>query len=244
MINFLGKTLVIVHTLLCLLGMTWAGAMFLQFTDLGWKVPRQHLDQSIPSEFDKSVASIKLALQGRDLILPGVRPPQDSLRDTANYLPGNHLFYASELNRLRKSSDPIVVKGLKEGLDYLEPSKLPGLGKPKLDVDMPAFTKSYESYLADLQDQYKKIDAEQAAIRKTLEETREINFQLTGKDDAGESKTKGIYDLLDVETQTQSRLKAEREYMQPFREQAVEEARLYQLRRVGMELTLQKLQKK
>ncbi len=243
MMNFLGKALVLVHTLLCLVGMAWAVAMYLQFTDLGWKVPRQQLDQSIPSEFDKSVASLKLALQGRDLVMPGVRPPQDSLRDAERYLPGNHLFYAAELERLRSASDPIVVKGIAEGLDSLEPSKRPGLGKPKLDVEMKGFEKSYDAYLADLQGQLKKIDDEQAAIRKTIEQTREINYQLTGKDDAGESKTKGIYDLLDVETQTQSRLKAEREYMQPFREQAVEEARLFQLRRVGMERTLQRLKK-
>ena len=243
MINFLGKTLVVVHTLLCLVGMTWAAALYLQFTDLGWKVPRQHLDQSIPSEFDKSVASIKVALQGRDLVLPGVRPPQDALRVTANYLPGNHLFYVNELERLRSSPNPIVVKGVAEGLDYLEATKAPGLGRPKLDVEIKGIDKSYDAYLADLQAKHKEIDVEQAAIRDTIEETRKINFQLTGKDDAGESKTKGIYDLLDVETQTQSRLKAEREYMQPFREQAVEEARLFQLRRVGMERTLQRLKK-
>ena len=50
--NKIGKTLVFLNLVLSLMALTWAGAIFLQQVDWGWKEPRKEIDGRVPSEID------------------------------------------------------------------------------------------------------------------------------------------------------------------------------------------------
>jgi hypothetical protein len=243
MINLLGKSLVLVHTFLALALLGWALAVFFQFNDYGWAVPRKDiLDKSIPSEYDKTLATLNEAVRGRDLMLAPIDPARKALAEAEGYFPKNHLYYVAELKRLRSSPDPIEVKEIKIGGTPLDTPKKP-LGKPVLDEPVEGVTKSYTAYLADLKKVHEDIDQEEKAVREITEKTKEITYTLTGKDDAGEQVRPGLYDLIDREYKTQVANKAEREYLQPMWAQKINEARDLNQRRANLEATLKKVRK-
>lgn len=243
MMNTLAKSLVALNLVLSLLAMTWALMIFLDVTDWGWKEPRQDLGQSVASEYEKSAAMFKRAVRARDAAWPAVTPARADLAEAQNYFPKNHLYYLAELRRIKESpEEKIEVKVFKGPGLPLEPAGKKKVGRPVLDNPVPEVVKSQASYRKDVAELFTKIDAVEKQVRDLVEKTKKIDFQLTGKDDAGAEVQPGLYALVDAEYRTQAATKFEKEYLSPRWAQALEEARLYTLRRTGLEQSLNRLQ--
>src|SRR5258708_3865039 len=120
MMNVIAKSLVLVQAVLSIAAMTWAIMLVLQSRDLGWKEPAKEVFEynsdgtpsskpgavvRYPSEFDKSVIAVKEAGYARDRAYRHVQPALDAIDQTENLLPENHLWYLSQLKRL-KEGDP------------------------------------------------------------------------------------------------------------------------------------------
>src|SRR5438067_1407990 len=102
MMNKIGKGLVLLHTALCLLALTWAGALLLQMVDWGWAQPRvTDTKERIASELDKRVAAVNEAVKARDRVLPALARSQEAWFDAMDRYGDNHLFYRNELEKLR-----------------------------------------------------------------------------------------------------------------------------------------------
>jgi hypothetical protein len=252
-INFMGKSLVFLHTLISLVAMAWAIGLFLQFTDWGWKEPRQELETRIASEFDKSAAALKLAVKARDMVLPPIKPAHDRIAEAEARYPANHLFYLQELEKLR--GEPLLpgkasflaAKGAFEAKEF----KGPGLpldnnkatGKPILETKIEGLEKPLLEYRSDLDKVKGEVVKVEKDIEAVLEKTKEITYTLTGMDDTGKKVTIGLYDLVDAEYESLTRARAEYEDLKPIWAQTLEEARLYSTRRVGLETILDSLKK-
>lgn len=241
MFNFIGKALVVFHTMLSLLLLTWAASLYLNATDWGWVNPRVELDQRIASEFDKSVVVLNEAAVLRDRALVRVPPAQAALREAENQFPRNRLWYVAELTKLRTGQEPIEVKAVEGPVTLDTPGK--AIGKPVLDTTIEGVTKSHQAYLAELKQTQQQIDKVEQEIRDVIESANKLTYQLTGKDDAGMKVQHGLYDLIDIEYQTQKRLKEERTYLQPQWAQTVQEARTFAQRRAGLEAILSRIEK-
>jgi hypothetical protein len=241
MFNFLGKVLVLVHTFLSLLVMIWALSLFMNATDWGFINPREDLGQRIASEFDKSAVAVSDAIKMRDRAVVNVAAAQASLRETEQRFAFNHLYYVAELKRLRTAPEPIEVKAIKAGVLPLD---TPGkeIGKPVLDAKVEGIDQSYQTYVGNLKMLEAQIDKVETEKREVIEESKKVTFQLTGKDDAGKRVRIGLYELIDKEYQIQQGLRQEKEYLQPQWAQALEEARLFRLRRQSLETTLSRFQ--
>ncbi len=254
MMNLLAKALVLVHTVLCIMGMGWAIMIFLQERDYGYMEPFRDVlkwtqDGKVesavlyPSEYDKSVAAVIDAGRTRDRTYWQVKPAVDSIRAAEPHLPANHLFYRAELERLRNSKDPIEVKRLKGAGIVLDP-KEGTFGKPvPEDKALDMITKSQIVYQDDLKKLFKDIDAVDEEIRKTVETTKKITGELTGTDDLNKYIQPGLYQLIDLEFRSQAQIKIETDEIKPYWSKAVEQSRLFQYRRADLEATLQKLQR-
>jgi hypothetical protein len=243
MMNRIGKGLVLIHTAISILALSWAAGLFLQFTDWGWKEPRTDLGQRVPSEYDKRVAAFKEAVKARDLSLPGLVPARVSLRKAEDRFPQNHLDYKKELTRLEKSPDPIDVKYIKRaGAIVLD---VPVIGKPVQEEKVNGIAKSYVSYIADLKKINQDIDIQTKEILDWTNKAQGITFLLTGKDilDKDVKNYKGIYALLEVEKQAQDQAKFEKEYLQPIWARAIEESDILSDRRGRLQETLDKFAK-
>jgi hypothetical protein len=248
MLNYLGKTLVFVHFALSVTALTWAGGLFLQFTDFGWKEPKQDLDVRIASEFDKSAAAVKIAVRARDIALPLIKPAQDSLAQAERIYPQNHLYYVRELEKLR--GEPLPGKaGTIEAKDTIDVTEFKGLdgplwlGKPVPGAKIEGLDKSLLKYRKIYEDRKEEIAAEEVAIQKVLADTTKITQNLTGKNEAGMRVMLGIYDLVDAEYLALTEARKEREELKPIWAQRLEEARLYTERRSVLENTLSRLQR-
>jgi hypothetical protein len=250
--NFIGKGLVVVHTLLSLAGLTLAIVIYFEFIDWGRAEPRIVRGESsakgsggdlrIASEYDKSRLIFDDAVVGRDLAVAPVPMVEASLREAELRFAGNHLFYVDELERLRTAQGDIEVKGIRpEGV----PTDTPGkpIGKPLLEVKVDGVSKSYTTYLQDLKTEQAQLDKVQDEIRQWVEKDKQLSLELTGKDETGKKLMHGLYELLDQEYQTQQRLKEEREYLQPQWATAIEDARRFGVRRSSLEATLAGLEK-
>ncbi len=242
MMNNIGKFLVLVHTAISILALTWAAGIFLQFTDWGWMEPRKDIEFRVPSEYDKRTAAYKEAVKARELVIYQIEPAQTALVSAMKQFPKNHLYYVDELKRLRSSPDPIEVREIKykDGQLVLDvPAK--EIGKPVLEDKVEGIQKSYDSYVADFKKINTEIDDVAKEIRKWTEEAKDITFQLNGKDDTGKVVKLGLYALLEVENKAQAQARFEKEYIQPFWARALEEAELFIERRARPEATLQVL---
>lgn len=243
MTNIFAKSLVALHLVLSLMALTWALMVFMDVTDWGWKEPRQDLGQSVASEYEKSTGMFKRAVRARDAAWPAVTPARADRAEAQNYFPKNHLYYLAELRRLKESPDEkIEVKGFKGPGLPLEPAGKPKVGRPVLGELVPGVVKSQVSYRKDRAELLTQIDAVEKQVRDLVEKTKKIDFQLTGKDDAGAEVQPGLYALVDAEYRTQAAAKFEKEYLSPRWAQSLEEARLYTLRRTGLEKSLRRLQ--
>lgn len=257
MINYLGKLFVFAYVLLALIAMAWSVGLFLQFTDWGWKEPRQDLDTRIASEYDKSTAVVKQAVRARDAILPLVKPAEEALVDAEDYYPKNHIFYLQQLENLRgeplpgkpsftPAKDAIEVKTLKtadEGKGPALPLDKAQVGKPQFDQKIEGLDKTWVTYRADLEKIKEETVKVEKEIEKILAETQKVTFQLTGKDDAGKKLTYGIYELLDAEYQALVQARKELDEFKPSWARRLDEARTYVERRAVLQQALDRLRK-
>lgn len=261
MMNQLSKGLVLLHVAFSVASMTWAILLVIQARDFGWVEPYKEVlewtkdgaEKSFvrhPSEYDKSWAALKEAAQTRDLTYTHVKPALESLGETEPYLPGNHLFYVAEFQRLREGPDKIEVKRLKDGGMALDPPNSP-LGKPTFNENkVDGIGKSYKSYEADLKKLFKEIDEEEAEIRKIVVSSKKYANELTGTVEDPDDPLKkpavyvhpGLYQLIDLEFKALSQIKIETDNIKPNWSKAVEQSRLFQYRRADLEATLEKLQ--
>jgi hypothetical protein len=243
MINFIGKALVVLHTVLSLVALAWAFVIYYEFIDWGRVEPRLEQGVRIPSEFDKSKVVFEDAVKGRNLVMAYVPEARASLREAEARFPENHLYYVALLKQLREGEGAIDVKAIKAEGPVATDTPGKAVGKVVPEVKLEGITKSQKAYHAELTDVQKEIDGVEKEIREWVEKNKDLTFQLTGKDDAAKRVKYGLYDLIDMEYQIQQRLKTEKEYLQPQWAQALEEARLFTLRRAGLEETLSRLQK-
>jgi hypothetical protein len=267
--NFLAKSLVLIHTILSVAAMAWAITVVLQARDFGWERPYKEVleykQDGEPkswvfhaSEYDKSEAQLREAKKNRDNLFVFVMPALDSLRETEPYLPQNHLYYVAMLKELRESpKDKLDVFRFKDGGLTLE---TPVVGKPELEAKpIPGVNKSYKRYHEDLQKLIGKMTWDKAdpktrkiiapgEIDKVEEEiniivvaTKAVTAKLTGTDEANKYVEPGIYKLIDLEFQAQVQLRNEIEEIKPHWSKAIEQARLFVNRRNNLEATLEKL---
>ena len=213
MINVIGKFLVLIHVLLSLLALTWAGAILLQFVDWGWKQPRLDISERVPSELDKRIAAVSEAKKAMDMALPPLKKSQDAWHAAMDRYGVNHLFYRDELERLEKAAGALTVNEInfKDGN--------PAAG-PKVD-DIDRSLVKYQEELAQLQQDIDKLVAEH---RDTTDKAKLITMQLNGMDAKGNKTKVGLYDLLELEAQAQSRIRFEKDYIQPQWAEALKSA--------------------
>ncbi len=253
MINGLGKFLVLIHATLSVAGMMWAIMTVLQARDFGWKEPYREVTERTKdgnektvvryaSAYDKSEAALIAAAKTRDNTYVYVKPAIDSLQATMPSLPENHLFYRSEIDKLKNSADPIAPRRLlKGGVDVLD-KKL--VGKPVFEAEDQAvrgITQSYKVYEKEYEKLLKEIKDVDAEIRDIVNKTKKITMEMTGTDDDNKYVKPGLYQLTDLEFKAQALLKTEVDDIKPGWSKAVEQARLFQYRRVDLEATLEKL---
>ena len=251
MFNRIGKNLVLVHTTFSLLALGYALAVYLKFTDLGWKEPFKVWETKdsgyrIPSDLDKRTAALYDLYRTRERATPGIQPPLDVLAETMDRFPKNHLFYVDELNKLQKSTDPIQPKALKwdKGNLVLDtPGK--SIGKPVLEAPIPGIDKS----LTTVQQELKKIQGDVETItpeiHKLVEQADAITIELYGtKDDKGNTDVIGLYEILEKEREHQDKIAAEKEYITPVYVDAERRLQGFLDRYKSMERSLQAAQNK
>jgi len=251
MINKLAKTLVLMHTVLSLAGLTWALVVVMQANDLGWKEPaKEVVEYAMPegtpkasvrhaSLYDKSVGAYTLALESRNRTYSHVQPAIDALRQTESHLPENHLYYVAKLKQLRDATDKIEVRHLKDGGAKLD---LPTVGKPAYeDAALENIVKSRAEFNKDLEELYKQIETLDQEIKKIVVSTKRFTTQLTGTDDDNKYIQPGLYQLVELEYKAQTQLKIEIDDIKPRWSKAIEDAGGHRYRRGDLEATLQRL---
>ncbi len=254
MINFFAKSLVLVHTILSIAGMGWAIMLFLQPRDFGWKEPHREVlvydAEGNPKEWvrhasaiDKSQAALIEAKNTRDLTYSYVKPALDQIRENEAYLANNHLHFRAEMKRLQFAPGELEVKKFKEGGLVLDTPNST-LGKPaQEETALANIKKSYQTYGEDLKRALKEgsdVDAEMEA--DTLK-TKGLVAKMTGTDELNKYVHPGLYQLIDMEFKAQTQLKISIDDIKPRWSEAIENARLYQSQRAGLEATLEKLKK-
>lgn len=256
MINFFAKALVLFHTILSIAAMSWAIMIFLQAKDYGWREPAKEVFEydattgdpkswvRHASEIDKSQAALIDAKNGRDLTYTYVKPTLDEIRDNEAYLANNHLHYRAEMKRLQSGVGDLEVKRFQDGGLILD-TPTSSLGKPALeDKAIANIKKSYDAYGDDLKTllkEEKKMDDE---IQVDTVKTKAITAKMTGTDEFNKYVQPGLYQLIDLEFKAQTQLKIEIDEIKPGWSKAIENARLYQSQRNGLQETLEKLKKK
>ena len=248
MMNFIGKGLVLIHTLLSLAGLVLAFVIWFEFIDWGRAEPRVSRgesaksgskEQRIVSEYDKAVAVAKEGEASRNLAVPLMAPAEKALQEVAPRFPDNHLFYIAELKKIREAPGEIEVLAIPDGA----PTDAPGqpYGKPVPSVKIAGLTKSLKTYRDALKveaDKHKDLELD---VQKWATLDAATSIKLTGKDADGK-KQHGLYELVDEEFKLQQRLREEREYLTPFWAAAIEEARRFDVRHSGLKKTLEGLE--
>jgi hypothetical protein len=206
MINFVGKSLVMLHTMLSLMGMAWALMIIFQSRDLGYASPNMDVLETTQdgapkkaivyaSEYDRSLAALTDAGRTRDRVYAQVQPAIDSVRSAEPFLSDNHLFYVAQKKRLMESKTPIEVRRLKNGGLTLEAP----LGKPIPEQNVVALT--FHDASTDMKGNIEVKDRTEF-LTKSLEMYAEDLKVLLGHIDPKTKKvTKGKIDLIEEEIQ-------------------------------------------
>jgi hypothetical protein len=254
-VNRLGKLLVFLNLVFSVVALSWAAGVYLQFVDWGWKEPRVELDRRVPSELDKRIAALTESMKAADLVYPdprtypdpGKKPldplkiAQDNLANAQKRFADNHLFYTRELARLRLDPNPIDIKGVK--LPSNPALDSPTIGKPVLDEANPDIDQSWAKYVADLHDKQKEIKKVSDDIDKEIAEQKKITLWLNDDVRDKEIVKKGLYTLLKEETDLQTQIKFERDYIQPQWVEALETLSIHKERRIRLEKRLDELKR-
>lgn len=243
MMNRFGKILVLGHTALSLLFMTWAVMVYLQFNDYGWKDPFKVWETKdsgyrIASKLDKRTAILHELLRAKDRSQPAIKPAIDTLSETMEFFPKNHQFYVAELEKVRSSEEPINPSQLtwKDGDLVLD---VP-LGKPVMKVPVGGIDKSTKVVSRELQAILANIEKITPEIAALVKDADEITIQLYGtKDDNNVSVDIGLYEILDNETILQDKIRQELEYITPRYVDAQRRADAFRDRMAGMKRTVQ-----
>jgi hypothetical protein len=251
--NYLGKGLVLVNFLCSVCLLAWAGAIYAQKLDWGWKDPRKYLDERVPSEFDKRAAMVREALRGRDRAAAEVAAAQKDVSRYQDMLPRNHLWYNAELARLESADEDIEVLQVKtdKGQLVLDKQLRPMLDKKVTftdgEADDPAkktteVNRSFVRYRADLDKVRKASSAVTQNIKEQIEKQADLTVRLNGeKDDMGKVVKVGLYGLMEEETRTQDQLQKEMSYLRPLWVRELVDAQLLLERRMGLEARLREL---
>ena len=247
--NSLGKLLVLINLAASVLFMTFAGAIFLQKVDWGWKEARKDItgQYRIPSEIDQRNAAVKEAHMGVALAMPGLLISQGELAAAQPRFPDNHRWYVKEIDRLKNDpGDKIEIRDFaidkKTGAPDLDPKVS---GRPKLGKPIAGLSKSYRKYTDDWKAVQEKIDVVIKDIKELIDKEEKLTFKLNGKDKAGkvvEGKA-GLYELLEREAKAQNEAKFRKEYLLPLWVGALQEVSSFQERRQQLEATIDKLKK-
>jgi hypothetical protein len=242
--NSLGKLLVLINLAAAMFFMTFAGAIYLQKVDWGWKEPRKDITGTarIASEIDQRNAAVKEAHQGVTLVTSPLQSSQKNLAEVEPQFPDNHRWYVKEIDRLiNDPGDKIEIRDFmsdpKKGTPVLDG------GRPKQGNPIAGLNKSYQRYAADLKALQEKIDATLADINKLIEREEELTFHLNGKDKTGKLVKDGLYNLVEREANAQNQAKFEKEYLLPRWVGTLNEVSSYQQRRERLDATIQKLKK-
>jgi hypothetical protein len=245
--NSLGKLLVLVPLAASMFFMTFAGAVFLQQVDWGWKEPRKDITgtKRIPSEIDQRTAAVKEAHQAVAVVLPGMKQAQADLAEIEPRFPANHQWYVQQIDRLKNDpADKIDIRDFvfdkKGGMPVLNPIVS---GRPKMGNPMAGISKSYRKYEADLKDLQTKIDMAVVEIKDLIGKEEDLTFTLNGKDNTGKLVKEGLYSLLEREADNQNKAKFEKEYLLPRWVGALEEIELFQVRRQRLDANIDRLKK-
>ncbi len=226
--------------------MTFAGAIFLQKVDWGWKEPRKDITGTVrmPSEIDQRYAAVMQAHHAVALVMPGLGRGQADLADIEPRFPDNHRWYVKEIDRLKNDpGEKIEIREFsfgKEGSPELDPKVT---GRPKLGNPVAGISKSYQKYAADLKGLQEKIDVTIKEIKDQIDKEEKLTFNLNGKDKTGKVVKDGLYALLERESKAQNMTKFEKEYLMPRWVGALEEVELFQVRRQRLDATIDKLKK-
>lgn len=237
--NHLGKGLVLVHLFLSLLVMTWAAALFLQFTDLGWKEPRKELDVRVPSEFDKRAAALRESYRVLAGNTPFLKKTQKTLAELEPFRAQNYLWYKQELARLQSDPNPIEVKEIKydKGVLILDTAGKP-YGRPELGPKIDGLEKSQATYDKELQKINKEIEDAIKETSEWLEKQKDVTEKLNVKGEKGKVEKIGLYVLLENEKKAQDQARFEMEYLTPQWVSAKKEAEELLQRRQRLQKTL------
>jgi hypothetical protein len=254
MVNFVAKALVLLHTVLSVAAMSWALWNYWQDKDFGRIEPVKEVftydKDGNPTDWtrhasaiDKSQAALIEAKNTRDLTYVFVKPALDEVRANEAYLANGHLHYRYEMKRLLHAPGEIEVKKFQDGGLTLDTPNS-NLGQPaQEDKAVENIKKSHVGYQADLKAIFDDVKMVEDEIQSDTKKTKLLVAQMTGTDEQNKYVQPGLYDLIDLEFKAQIQLKTEIENIKPHWSKAIENARLYQSRRGGLEETLQKLKK-
>jgi hypothetical protein len=258
MINNVGKALVLLLLLLSSFFAVWAGAIYTQRVDWGWKDPRKEFDgDRIPSEIDKRTALINELLPIRDQedqALDGAKKGPASLIGMVvteeMILAENHGWYDKMLASLESAPgkvDILQIKYDKNGV-VLDNMARPVLEKPATFTDadkkITPLDKSYVGYRADLKKTLGDMDTVTKGIEKWINDQKGLTIKLNGtKDEAGKEVDPGLYDLLTRETAIQEELKKETAYLRPLWVRELVDAQLLLQRQEGLRARLAELKR-
>ena len=184
------------------------------------------------------------AAKTRDLAYAYVKPALASLRATEPFLAENHLYYTKALKQLRDDAGPIEVKRLQDVGTKLEGGN--PLGKPLTEAAaLKGITKSFAAYSAELKKLMMAkdgdIDKVEEEIRGIVANTKKFTGALTGTDETNKYVQPGLYQLIDLEYKAQTEIKKEIATVTKPKEKAMEDARLYRIRRIDLQETLDSL---
>jgi hypothetical protein len=223
MFNVIARFLILVYTAMSIMVLGWALATFLKLDDFGWLEPLKIWDTKdtghrIASDLDKKTGALYDQMRARDRSLPAIQPSLDTLAETMDRFPKNHLFYVAELEKLRSSADPIDPKAIKWNNGAIV-TDTPGkaIGRPVLEGDIPEVKKS----LKTVQEEKKKVDDD---IEKIAPENKELQKQIDevtislygSKDDKGMTADIGLYEVLEKEKDHQDKIDAEKRQITPI----------------------------
>jgi hypothetical protein len=243
--NNIGKTLVLIHVAASLLFMTFAGAVYFQQIDWGWKEPRRDMSQTVrfASEIDQRSAAVAEAQKTIVMVAAPLKTAQALLVNAEPRLYQNHLWYRGQLTRLQSDAALKDVKEIKldKGAVVLD---APEIGKPELAKDFPGLVHCYERYLQELKNLQAAIDDTTSKIQKVVEEEEKpLTYLLNGKDDFGKIVKPGLYHLVEDTYQDQVRTKFEIEYLRPQWVEQMRQVGQFEERRSYLEENLERLKK-
>jgi hypothetical protein len=262
MINFLGKSIALVHVGLSLALMGLASALYFKAVDLGWKEPLRYYRDTpatkgqnllVASLFDKREAAVRQYARFKQLLLVSLGRSEKDYADSEMFLGNNHLRGEAEIARLENGDGKLDILDFKYGdggsLLLDTPAGRP-LGFPVLDAPVPGVDHSYTGYLALLKATDERIRDAQEKTKDLIGKEKLVTDRLIGEMDAGGVQTTdksgnvtkpGWYYLIEAESKSQRQVLKEIDYVRPLWLKELADAQLVIGRRESLLRRLQEL---